>query len=195
MIVDSRQPLADDLPAVYAAHLAGARAATDHLLGLGHRRIAIITGSARLARHRGARERVSGGTHHRGRPLGAGAGRARQLRDRGRPAAAHALLALPEPPTAIFASNDNMAVGAIQAARERGLGVPGSLGCRLRRRRYLAHRVACVDDSASPLEEMGRMAVSLLTRLLDKQKVETLRVELATRLVLRDSTAPPRTAA
>jgi LacI family transcriptional regulator len=42
-----------------------------------------------------------------------------------------------------------------------------------------------------PLEEMGRMAVSLLSRLIDGQSVETLRVELATRLVVRHSTAPP----
>jgi LacI family transcriptional regulator len=43
-----------------------------------------------------------------------------------------------------------------------------------------------------PLAEMGRMAVSLLVRLLDKQRVEALRVELATRLVVRESTAPAR---
>jgi LacI family transcriptional regulator len=42
-----------------------------------------------------------------------------------------------------------------------------------------------------PLAEMGRMAVSLLVRLLDKQRVEALRVELATRLIVRDSTAAP----
>ena len=43
-----------------------------------------------------------------------------------------------------------------------------------------------------PLAEMGRMAVSLLTRLLERQRVEGLRVELETKLVIRDSTAPPR---
>lgn len=43
-----------------------------------------------------------------------------------------------------------------------------------------------------PLAEMGRMAVSLLTRLLERQRVEALRVELETKLVVRDSTAPPR---
>jgi DNA-binding LacI/PurR family transcriptional regulator len=37
------------------------------------------------------------------------------------------------------------------------------------------------------------MAVSLLTRLLDRQRLEALRVELGTKLVVRDSTAPPRT--
>ena len=68
VIVDSRQPLADDLPAVYAAHLAGARAATDHLLELGHRRIALITGLERLVRHRGAHQRLPGGTDQCRRP-------------------------------------------------------------------------------------------------------------------------------
>jgi LacI family transcriptional regulator len=43
-----------------------------------------------------------------------------------------------------------------------------------------------------PLEELGRTAVSLLTRLIERQRVEGLRVELGTKLVVRDSTAPPR---
>ena len=43
-----------------------------------------------------------------------------------------------------------------------------------------------------PLAKMGRTAVSLLIRLLERQRFETLHVELATRLVIRDSTAPPR---
>jgi LacI family transcriptional regulator len=42
-----------------------------------------------------------------------------------------------------------------------------------------------------PLAEMGRMATSLLSRLLERQRVEALRVQLATKLVVRDSTAPP----
>jgi len=42
-----------------------------------------------------------------------------------------------------------------------------------------------------PLAEMGRMAVSLLTRLLGNQRLEALNVELATRLIVQGSTAPP----
>ena len=42
-----------------------------------------------------------------------------------------------------------------------------------------------------PLAELGRTAVSLLVRMLDRQGIETLRVELATKLVVRESTAPP----
>jgi len=107
-------------------------------------------------------------------------------------AAAAALLDLAEPPTAIFASNDNMAIGAIQVAREHGLRVPEDLS------------VVGFDDSEmaavvtpalttvrQPLAELGRIAVSLLSRLIDGQRVEALRIELATKLVVRDSTAPP----
>jgi LacI family transcriptional regulator len=43
-----------------------------------------------------------------------------------------------------------------------------------------------------PLAEMGRMGVSLLTRILDGQRIDTLRIELSTRLVIRESTAPLR---
>ena len=107
--------------------------------------------------------------------------------------AAATLLDLPKPPTAIFAFNDNMAVSVLRAARKRGLRVPEDLS------------VVGFDDSEQaaivtpalttvrqPLAEMGRMAVSLLLRLLENQRVEGLNVELQTRLVVRDSTAPPR---
>ena len=85
------------------------------------------------------------------------------LRDRGRCEAARRCSTLPDPPTAIFAFNDNMALGAHRAARERGLRVPEDLS------------VVGFDDSEQaaivtpalttvrqPLAEMGRMAVSLL---------------------------------
>ena len=192
VIVDSRQPLADDLPAVYAAHLAGARAATDHLLGLGHRRIAIITGPSGWF---ATEERVNG---YQAALINAGIPPAPELvvpgnfEIEGGRAAAHTLLALPEPPTAIFASNDNMAVGALQAARERSLRVPEDLSVVGFDDADISRIVSpALTTVRQPLAEMGRMAVSLLTRLIDKQRVETLRVELATRLVLRDSTAPP----
>jgi LacI family transcriptional regulator len=50
-----------------------------------------------------------------------------------------------------------------------------------------------VTTVRQPLAEMGRMAVSLLSRLLDNQRVEALRVELATKLIVRESTAHRRT--
>ena len=104
--------------------------------------------------------------------------------------AANRLFDLAEPPTAIFAFNDNMAVGVLQAARARGLRVPEDVS------------VVGFDDSEQapivtppltsvrqPLEEMGRMAASLLARLLDGQRLEALGVELGTKLIVRESTA------
>jgi LacI family transcriptional regulator len=83
-----------------------------------------------------------------------------------------------------------MAVGVIQAAAARGLRVPGDIS------------VVGFDDSAEatmtvpalttvrqPLAELGRTAVSLLLRQIGNRRLEPLRVELATRLVVRDSTA------
>ena len=192
VIVDSEQPLADDLPVVSAGHLAGARAATDHLLDLGHRRIAIITGQSGWF---ATEERIKG---YHGALATAGVFPAPELMVSGNfeitggEAAAHTLLALAEPPTAIFASNDNMAVGALRGARERGLRVPEDLSIVGFDDADISRIVSpALTTVRQPLEEMGRMAVSLLTRLLEKQRVETLGIELATRLVVRDSTAPP----
>jgi LacI family transcriptional regulator len=193
VVVDPRELLDEGIAAVSATHWSGARAATNHLLSLGHRRIAVITGPADWA---ASQERLNG---YRAALRAAGItpspeliAEADFLIDGGRRAATE-LLTQPHPPTAIFAFNDNMAVGVMQVAAERGLRIPRDLS------------IVGFDDSEQasivtpplttvrqPLEEMGRIAVSLLMRLIDKQRVEALRVELATRLVVRDSTAPPR---
>src|SRR5262245_19494599 len=191
VVIDAPMPLPEQIPVVSATHSRGARAATDHLLRLGHRRIAIVTGRDGWV---ATEERRTG---YQAALAAAGVLAAPELVQSGNfeiPSgyeAARKLLALSEPPTAIFACNDNMAVGVLRAAAEAGLRVPDDLS------------VVGFDDSElgrvttptlttvrQPLEEMGRMAVSLLTRLIDGQRVETLRVELGTRLVLRQSTAP-----
>ena len=194
VVVDPRVHLDEGIPAVSAAHASGARAAVEHLLSLGHRRIGAITGPpAWMA----STERLNG---YRGALAAAGV-----MPDPALVAestfeivsgekAARSLLALPDRPTAIFAFNDNVAVGTLRVARELGLRVPEDLS------------VVGFDDSEQaaivtpalttvrqPLAEMGRMAVSLLLRLLENQRVEALNVELATRLVVRASTAPPPT--
>ena len=106
--------------------------------------------------------------------------------------AAGALLDRADRPTALVGFNDKVAVGALRAAAERGLRVPADVS------------VAGFDDIdlaqatrptlttvRQPLDEMGRMAVRLLVRLLDGHRVDALHIELATELVVRDSTAPP----
>ena len=108
-------------------------------------------------------------------------------------AGASELLSLRKPPTAIFAFNDEMAVGAMRAAEERGLEIPRDLSIvgfdDVEKTQIVTPALTTVRQ---PLAEMGRMAVSLLTRLLEGQPIEAMRVELATKLIVRESTAPPR---
>ena len=192
VVVDPLQPLNENIPAVSCAHSAGADAAIKHLLELGHRRIAAITGPRGWV-----------ATEDRLRGYNAALAAAGILPDpalvqetnfeieQGRRAARH-LLDLHDRPTAIFAFNDNVAIGVLQAARERGIRVPEELS------------VVGFDDVEAaeivtpplttvrqPLAEMGRMAVSLLERLIEGQRIEGLHVELRTQLVVRQTTAPP----
>jgi LacI family transcriptional regulator len=192
VVVDPIEPLDEGVPAVSAANALGGRAATEHLLALGHRRIGVITG---VPDWLASVERLNG---YRSALAAAG-----ELPDpalvvesdwavEGGEEAAAGLLDRHRPPTAIFAFNDNMAVGVLRAARARRLRVPEDLA------------VVGFDDSEQatsvtpplttvrqPLAEMGRMAVSLLVRLLENRRVEGMRIELQTRLVVRESTASP----
>ena len=107
--------------------------------------------------------------------------------------AAAALLDLAEPPTAIFAFNDQLAIGAMQAVLERVAERPGTLSIvgfdDTPRPRSSPHALTTVHQ---PLAEIGRMGVSLLTRQLENQRLDALHVELETKLVVRGSTAAPR---
>jgi LacI family transcriptional regulator len=190
VVVDPRTPPPPDIAAVSAAHFSGARAVADHLIGLGHRDIGVIAGpeewlagDARLAGHRAALAQagilLAGDRLRHVEPTTAA----------GRRAAAELLDRSPRP-TAIVCFNDKVAVGTLQAARGRGLRVPEDLS------------IAGFDDIdlsqatdpalttvRQPLREMGRIAVSQLMRVLDGHKPEALHIELATTLVIRDSTA------
>ena len=196
VVVDPRVRLDQGIPAVSASNASGARAAVEHLLSLGHRRIGAILGPPDWM---ATTERLNG---YRSALAAAGVLPAPDLvvesdfSIESGEAAAASLLDLPERPTAIFGFNDNVAIGVLRAAEARGLTVPDDLS------------VVGFDDSEQsglvtpalttvrqPLAEMGRMAVSLLLRLLDRQRVEAMNIELATRLVVRESTAAPVTAA
>jgi LacI family transcriptional regulator len=193
VVVDPRVPLDEGVPSVSAANASGARAAVQHLLSRGHRRIAALTG---IGDWLASSERLNG--------FHAAHAAAGVLPDpelvvegdftiEGGELTGGELLDLRDPPTAIFAFNDNMAVGVLRAAHARGLRVPEDVSVVGFDDTELAAMVTpALTTVRQPLAEMGRMAVSLLLRQLENQRVEGLNVELATRLVVRDSTAPPR---
>jgi LacI family transcriptional regulator len=107
--------------------------------------------------------------------------------------AAGELLARPVRPTALVCFNDKAAVGALAAAAEHGLRVPADLSVTGFDDIDLARATSpALTTVRQPLAEMGRMAVSLLVRLLDGHQVDALHVELATELIVRGSTGPAR---
>ena len=194
VVADPLMPLDDRIPSVSAAHGSGHQAMR-HLLELGHRRIAAITGPPGWVATEARRQGYHGALAAAGILPRPELVVESDFEIRGGLEAGRYLLDLPEPPTAIFAFNDNLAIGAIQSARERGLRVPDDLSVvGFDDVEHATIVTPALTTVRQPLAEMGRTAVSLLIRLLERQHFETLHVELATRLVVRDSTAPARAA-
>ncbi|MGI8828067.1 MAG: LacI family DNA-binding transcriptional regulator [Chloroflexota bacterium] len=192
VVVDPETPVGDDIPVVAAAHWAGAKTATDYLIGLGHRHIAAITGPthwvASSERLSGYRSALSGA----GLPIIESLIRESDFRREGGYRAGREVLVHAPRPTAVFCFNDHMAVGALRAAWELCLAVPGDLSIIGFDDVQLASAVSPrLTTIRQPLQEMGSVAVSQLYRLLDGQMIETAHVHLSTRIVVRESTAPP----
>jgi LacI family transcriptional regulator len=192
VVVDPREQPPEGIACVSAMHSAGAKQATEHLLSLGHRRIGAIAG----ARGWYATDERLAGFHAALATAGIRLDPELVVYSDWRiprgTEAARELLSLPDPPTAIFGFNDNVAIGALHAARELGLSVPADLSVvgfdDTEQAVIVTPRLTSVSQ---PLAELGRMGVSLLIRILEGQRLDALRIELATRLVVRESTAPP----
>lgn len=194
VVVDPAGDPPPDVPAIGATNWAGGVTATRHLLTLGHRRIAAIAGPedlmcsrARLAGFQSALQEagalvrsswIGGGEFSRAD----GEREGRRLLDRADPA---------DRPTAIVCANDMQALGVYDAAFALGLDIPRDVS------------VVGFDDAPSaawarpplttirqPLQEMAEEATRLALRLRAGE-VENTRLELATTLVERASTAPP----
>ncbi|WP_435135135.1 LacI family DNA-binding transcriptional regulator [Actinacidiphila sp. bgisy144] len=180
------------VPWVGATNWPGGLAATRHLVRLGHRRIAVIGGPPdRLA----SRARVDGyrsALEEAGLPHDPALVRYGDF-SRG-PAYDHALdlLRLPDRPTAIFAGSDQQALSTYRAADRLGLRVPTDLSVvgfdDLDFADWVTPRLTTVR---TPLPEMAAVATRMVLTLLAGQAPETTRVEVASELVVRDSTAPP----
>jgi len=192
VIIDPAGDPAPGIPSVGSANWSGGLAATRHLLELGHRRIAAITGPeevmSSLARLDGYRAAMTSA----GVPIEPEWIRYGDFQREGGERHASELLRLADPPTAIFAGNDLQALGVLYAAQARGIAVPGELSVvgydDLAIAELTSPRLTTVHQ---PLREMAEQATKLLLQLLDEPRPEVTRVELATSLVVRDSTAAP----
>jgi LacI family transcriptional regulator len=126
VLVDNYVP-GMDLPAVMPDYQAGARLATEHLIGLGHRRVALL--GAAVSYPFGWQTAEGYGEALATREIGQDPTliRRTEIGVEAATAATRSLLTRPDPPTALFAVTDAMAIGALRAARECGLRVPDQL--------------------------------------------------------------------
>lgn len=192
-VLIDHQGTGKECPAVGATNWQGAYNATEYLIKLGHSRIGFITGSMDLgcAQDRLAGYRSALRTHH--------IPEAPELLYEGgffQPdgyAGAEAFLDLSDPPTAIFASNDVMAMGAMDAVRHRGLRVPDDVSIvGFDNVPQSAAVFPSLTTVQQPLEQMGRVATQMLLVILEQPAKETGRIELPTELIVRSSTSLPK---
>ena len=182
------------LPSVGATNWAGGIAATEHLIGAGHRRIGTITGPQDYICSRARADGYRSALEQAGLPTDPALLRHGDFQHEGGFRCGGELLDLAAPPTAIFAGSDQQALGVYEAARQRGLRVPEELSVvgfdDLPAARWVSPPLTTVRQ---PLADMGRVAAEMLGDLISGTPLRSQRVELSTDLVIRDSTARPST--
>lgn len=180
---------------VPSAHIDNERAAAeamDHLYGLGHRRVGVITGplASPISRDRLSGARAAAARHGQSDRLMAAtgdfsieSGLTRTL----------ALLDAPAPPTAVFCFSDEMAMGALEAFRRRGLRCPAEVSLiGFDDIRYAQHLDPPLTTVSQPMDRIGHEVVRLLLDVLSGRAETVRHVTLPHRLVVRSSTAAAR---
>nr|WP_231707315.1 LacI family DNA-binding transcriptional regulator [Arthrobacter sp. zg-Y919] len=191
VVIDPINPLGPEVSSVGATNWSGGKAATEHLLDLGHTRIGFIGGPASAECSQDREHGYMAALLERGLPIyedyvlagdfDAGTGSQALAR----------LLALETPPQAVFAASDSIALGVLAHARSQGISVPRDLSVVGFDGTYIGEQaVPSLTTVAQPLKEMGRTAVRALLRQMGGEKPDSTRVELATQLIVRSSTAP-----
>lgn len=181
------------VPTIGTADWNGAFQATQHLIDLGHRDIAIITGPDNMMASMARKSGYLAALSNAGLSVDPGWIRPGSFNYQEGVVEAESLLSQPHRPTAIFASSDPQALGVCQAARNLSLMVPADVS------------VVGYDDLPIaqwagpplttvrvPLSEITERALDMALRLGEKPSAQVPRIDLATSLVVRESTAPPR---
>lgn len=178
---------------VAATDWAGARDATDHLIALGHRRIAMITGPIDQSCHLDRLDGYRAALQRAGLPFDEALVRYGDSLVGGGLTHGLDLLAADRPPTAIISGSDEQAYGVYQAARRSGLRLPEDLSVvgfdDVELCQWVTPQLTTVRQ---PLAAMAREATRMVVDLSRDASTPARRVELATSVVVRESTAAPR---
>jgi LacI family transcriptional regulator len=188
-VLIDHQGIGDVESAVGATNWQGGYDATRYLIELGHCRIGFITGTMDLGCSRDRLAGYQAALNACRVPIDAALIREGDFNQPAGYQAARDLFDLPHPPTAIFASNDVMAFGVMEAVRDRGLRIPEDVSIvgfdNIPQAEHVRPQLTTIEQ---PLADMGREATRRLLELIDNPDLPLTRVELPTKLVVRAST-------
>jgi LacI family transcriptional regulator len=177
-----------DCPAVIATNRDGALAMMEYLIGLGHRRIGFIGGRPEL---QSALRRLQGyqdGLRQTNIPISPELIQVGDFSTQTGIICAQKLLSLPSPPTAIFAANDQSAIGVIKAVQDAGLRVPDDLSVagfdNIPESACINPGLTTVDQS---ITKMGYVATQMLISLIQGKPPDNHVYKMTTHLIVRDS--------
>lgn len=196
VFIDRRTHTSDgqpDVDTVLVDNRGGTRAAVEHLLAHGHRRIAIVSGPVESTPGRERLEAFREALAERGMPVPDEYVQFGGFREQGGSAAMLRLLELPQRPTAVFVANNLMTLGALQALQSAAVLVPSELSIiGFDDHPYAGLLAAPLTVVDRPMEEQGRLAMRLLlNRITGRDDSAPQRIVLDARLVERASCAGP----
>lgn len=187
VLIDRQQP-GIELAAVHVDNYSGGQEATQHLIDLGHTRVACITGPHNITP---SADRVTGylnALEEAGLPVDEQLIEPGTFRASSGYAATLKLLQLPDPPTAIFACNDMMAIGVLRAAAETGRRVPDDLAIvGFDDVELASYTIPPLTTVAQPTDEMGQKAVEMLLGAVKDKRHPRQSTILKAELVVRAS--------
>ena len=192
VIIDPAGDPAPDVASVGSANWSGGLLATRHLLELGHTRIAAITGPEDMMCSHARLDGFRSAMNAAGLPISPDWVRYGNFHIEGGSSHGRELLSSPDRPTAIFAGSDLQALGVLDAARSLGLRVPDDFSVvgydDIPLARWVSPALTTVHQ---PLKEMAQEASRLVIRMGRAPLDPVTRMDLATSLVVRESSAPP----
>lgn len=177
-----------NVPTVSIDNISSAKKATEHLINLGHKRIAHISGPVSVVLSRDRMKGYRQAMVYHELPIepvfmqegdfSFESGYNQMLK----------FLALENPPSAVFAASDEMAVGAVKAARSNGLRVPEDLAVvgfdNIELGSIVEPGITTIEQ---PKYQIGNMAMELLVKLIDQEELQKNQSVLEDKLIIRDS--------
>lgn len=176
------------IPTVSIDNISSARKATEYLINLGHRRIGFISGPLNVILSRDRLKGFRQAMAQHNIPIESFLVQEGDFSFESGYNMMMKFLAFDQPPTAVFAANDEMAIGAIKAIKSKGLNVPDDISVvGFDDIKFASIYEPALTTISQPMFEIGKKAMELLIKLINKDQLEKNQYILEDQLVIRET--------